>query len=176
MKKISIYFPNKIYGSNFIKQHSKTVMVRNCQNADCTFKNKFIVLFVIIFGTFSLPMWNVAASVASWRCRWWRCLLPSTTNVTSASFSQSAAAAGRQWQRMKLTDSSVQHLYRTTSGQSDKVRVSQSIDLSIDQSINQFIRQHSIELMTAHVYCDVDWTSRKVCTRSDDRRAVAKFS
>ena len=25
--KISIYFSNKIHGSNFIKQHSKTVMV-----------------------------------------------------------------------------------------------------------------------------------------------------
>ena len=33
--KILIYFSNKIYGSNFIKQHSETVMVLNYQNADC---------------------------------------------------------------------------------------------------------------------------------------------
>jgi len=34
--KILIYFSNKKYGSNFIKQHSETVMVRNYQNADCS--------------------------------------------------------------------------------------------------------------------------------------------
>ena len=44
--KISIYFLNKIYGNNFIKQHSETVMVLNYQNADCSFKNKFVVLFI----------------------------------------------------------------------------------------------------------------------------------
>jgi len=44
--KISIYFFNKIYGNNFIKQHSETVMVLNYQNADCSFKNKFVVLFI----------------------------------------------------------------------------------------------------------------------------------
>jgi len=32
-------------------------MVRNYQNADCMqFKNKFVVLFVIIFGTLSFPI------------------------------------------------------------------------------------------------------------------------
>ena len=34
--KILTYFSNKIYRRNFIKQHSKTVMVRNYQNADCS--------------------------------------------------------------------------------------------------------------------------------------------
>jgi len=29
-------FSNKIYGGNFIKQHSETVIVRNQQNADCS--------------------------------------------------------------------------------------------------------------------------------------------
>ena len=29
---------HKIYGNNFIKQHSETVMVRNYQNADCSLK------------------------------------------------------------------------------------------------------------------------------------------
>ena len=36
--KIKIYFSNKKYGSNFIKQHSQTVMVWNYQNDDCCFK------------------------------------------------------------------------------------------------------------------------------------------
>ena len=51
--KILIYiFSNKIHGSNFITQHSETVMIRNYQNADCILKiNKSIVLFIIIFGT-----------------------------------------------------------------------------------------------------------------------------
>jgi len=53
--KILIYFSNKIYGSNFIKQHSETVMVRNYQNADCILRKKFIVSFVI-FGTLSFPI------------------------------------------------------------------------------------------------------------------------
>ena len=36
-------------GSNFIKQHSETVTVWNCQNADCSLKkNKFIVSLIII--------------------------------------------------------------------------------------------------------------------------------
>ena len=38
-------FSDKIYGSNFIKQHSETVMIWNYQNADCTFaKNFFCVM------------------------------------------------------------------------------------------------------------------------------------
>jgi len=42
-----LYFSNtcKVSGSNFIKQHSETVTVWNCQNAYCgSLKNKFIVL------------------------------------------------------------------------------------------------------------------------------------
>ena len=34
--KISIFISNKIYGSNFIKQHPETVVVLNYQNADCS--------------------------------------------------------------------------------------------------------------------------------------------
>jgi len=34
--KIYVYFSHKIYGSNFIKQHSGTVMACNYQNADCS--------------------------------------------------------------------------------------------------------------------------------------------
>ena len=51
-----ILFANKIYENNFVKQHSKTVMVWNYQNTDYNFKNKFIVLFIIIFGTISFPV------------------------------------------------------------------------------------------------------------------------
>ena len=48
----------KIYGSDFIKQQSETVMVWNYQDADCSLKNKFIVSFTrpIIFGTLSYPI------------------------------------------------------------------------------------------------------------------------
>jgi len=64
--KILIYFSNKICGSNFIKQHSETiVMVWNYQNADCIFKKK-IVSFIIIFGTLSFPINNSLASDATW--------------------------------------------------------------------------------------------------------------
>jgi len=54
--KISIYFSNKIYRCNFIKQYSETVMVWNYRNADRRLKNKFIVSFIIIFGTLSFPI------------------------------------------------------------------------------------------------------------------------
>jgi len=37
-------FQTKIYGSNFIKQHSEIVMVQNCQNADCSF-TKIVVYY-----------------------------------------------------------------------------------------------------------------------------------
>ena len=49
-----MHFSNEIYESNSIKQYSETVMVWNYQNADRSLKNKFIVLFIIIFDT--LPM------------------------------------------------------------------------------------------------------------------------
>ena len=46
------YYTNKIYGSNFTKQHSETVMVWNYQNAGGSLR-KNIASFIIIFGTFS---------------------------------------------------------------------------------------------------------------------------
>ena len=54
--KILIYFSNKIYGSNFIKQHSETVIVWNYQNANCGLRKNVIVSFIIIFGTLSFPI------------------------------------------------------------------------------------------------------------------------
>jgi len=53
---LNIFFKQKKYGSNFSKQHSKTIMVRNYKNADCSLKNNFVVLFIIIFGTLSFPV------------------------------------------------------------------------------------------------------------------------
>jgi len=41
--KILIYFSKKIiYGNDFIKQHSKTVLVRNYQNANCSLREKIL--------------------------------------------------------------------------------------------------------------------------------------
>jgi len=57
--KILIYFWNKIYGSNFIEQHSETVMVWNYRNADCSLRKNFVASSVVIFGTLSFPIgWN----------------------------------------------------------------------------------------------------------------------
>jgi len=38
---------------------SGTVMAGNYQNADCSFKIQFIVLFIIILGTFSFPIIDI---------------------------------------------------------------------------------------------------------------------
>ena len=64
MLKYKYIFSYKIYGSNFVKQHSETVMVWNYQNADCSFKNKFIVLFITIFGT--LVLYGQTTSVSAY--------------------------------------------------------------------------------------------------------------
>ena len=59
--KIQLYFSNNIYGSNFIKQHSETVMVcGSFQNADCSLKNTFIVSFIIFFGTLSFAIGHLS--------------------------------------------------------------------------------------------------------------------
>jgi len=53
-------FSNKIYGSNFIELHSETVRAYGLklayQKVNCAFNNNSIVLFIIIFGTLSLPI------------------------------------------------------------------------------------------------------------------------
>ena len=51
--KIQMYFSNKIYGCNFIKQHSETVVIRNYQNADCSLKINIFMLFIVTFATLS---------------------------------------------------------------------------------------------------------------------------
>jgi len=53
--KISIYFSNKIHGSNFIKQHSETVMVWSYQMLIAVWE-KNIVSFMRIFDTLSFPI------------------------------------------------------------------------------------------------------------------------
>ena len=50
-------------------QHSETVMVWNYQNADCSFKNTFIVSFTMIFGTLSFP---IVPCVCVSMCVFWR--------------------------------------------------------------------------------------------------------
>jgi len=50
------YFQVKIYGSNFIKQHSETDTVRNYESADCSLREKNTVSIIITFGTLSLPV------------------------------------------------------------------------------------------------------------------------
>ena len=47
-------FSSKIHGSNFIKQHSE--MVGNLQSADCSLKNKFIVLVFITSASSALTL------------------------------------------------------------------------------------------------------------------------
>jgi len=68
------FFSNKIHVSNcvrnFIKQHSETVMVWNYQYADCSLKNKFVVLFIIIFGTFSFAVVRQWSRPRSDKDRW----------------------------------------------------------------------------------------------------------
>ena len=51
--KILIFISNEIYGSNFIQQHSETVMLWTYRNTDCSLEKKIIVSFIIIFGTLS---------------------------------------------------------------------------------------------------------------------------
>jgi len=51
--KIFIYFSKKIYGSNFIEQHSETVIVRVTK---MLIEKKRIVSFIMIFGTLSFPI------------------------------------------------------------------------------------------------------------------------
>ena len=43
-----IHFSNKINGSNFIKEHPETVMVRNYQSADCSLRKNIILSFIIL--------------------------------------------------------------------------------------------------------------------------------
>jgi len=80
--KILINFSNKIYGSNFVKQHSETAMVWNYQNVvrSAVFLNKLTVLFIIIFGTLSSSwvgsLWTsadrlVLPGTSSWSLVFW---------------------------------------------------------------------------------------------------------
>ena len=78
-----ICFSIKTYGSNFIKQHSETVMVWNYQNADCSLRKKLFVSFIIILGTLSfLIIFRQLATLMSketinqeepWHSTRWRC-------------------------------------------------------------------------------------------------------
>jgi len=60
--KILLYFYSKIYGSNFIKQHSETVIVWNYRNADCSLR-KELLSFIIIFGTLSFAVGTIGERI-----------------------------------------------------------------------------------------------------------------
>jgi len=60
-----IYFSDKVHGSNFIKQHSETVMVWDYKNADCSLIKRFIVSFIIRFVAFVAVFLSVFSSVFS---------------------------------------------------------------------------------------------------------------
>ena len=49
---ISIYVSNKIYGNNFIKQHTETVSVLNEQNADCSLKKINLLCHLLQFSAY----------------------------------------------------------------------------------------------------------------------------
>jgi len=52
---IFFYFSNKIHRSNFIKQHSESVMYRNHQHADCSLRKKFHRVVYCNFRQTSVP-------------------------------------------------------------------------------------------------------------------------
>ena len=54
--KTALLISTAIRRSDFIKQHSETVMVWNYQNANCSIRKNFTVSFIITFGRLSFPM------------------------------------------------------------------------------------------------------------------------
>ena len=60
-----LYLSNKIYGSNYIKQHSETVTVWNYQNADCSLRNTF---YCVNYSNFWRTFDPYAFSALHWRC------------------------------------------------------------------------------------------------------------
>jgi len=60
--KILIYFSNKIHRSNFIKQHSETVMVWNYRKCWLQFKKKYCVIYYNFWYTFVPSEWPVGST------------------------------------------------------------------------------------------------------------------
>ena len=60
---ISVYFSNKTYVSNFIKQHSETVTVWNYQNADCSLRKKLLCVIYYNFRHNFAPSCELHISV-----------------------------------------------------------------------------------------------------------------
>jgi len=56
MLKYKYIFKIKYAQKQFYQRALGTVMVRNCRSADCSLKNEFIALVILIFGTLSLPV------------------------------------------------------------------------------------------------------------------------
>ena len=54
---LNIYISNKVHGNNAVKQHSETVKwFEMTKMLIAVLGNKFIVSFIIIFGTLSFPV------------------------------------------------------------------------------------------------------------------------
>jgi len=65
--KIVIYiFSNKIYGSNFIQQHSETILGRNYQNAGCSSRKQF---YRVIYCNFSAHFRSLNPPRRRWLAR-----------------------------------------------------------------------------------------------------------
>jgi len=92
--KVLIYFSNKIYGRNFIKQHSETVMVWNYQNDDCTLRKTF---YCVRAGSMKRP--SVCLSVCLSVCPSVRLSHRSTAAGEFAAERRAIAGAGAQQQR-----------------------------------------------------------------------------
>ena len=60
--KILIYFSNKIYGRNFIKQHSETVVVWNYQILIAV--KRIYCAIAIVFGTVSFAIFRPSKPIA----------------------------------------------------------------------------------------------------------------
>ena len=58
--KIFIYFSNKIYGSDFVEQHTETVMVWNYENADCCLRKKILCQLWLFSAHFRPPYFDTA--------------------------------------------------------------------------------------------------------------------
>jgi len=54
--KLKIYFSNKIYGSNLSNSTRKLLLFEITEMLTAVLRNKFIVLFIAVFGTLSFPM------------------------------------------------------------------------------------------------------------------------
>jgi len=69
--KIFVYFSNKIYGSDFVEQHTETVMVWNYENADCCLRKKILCQLWLFSAHFRPPYFDTGRRTPPLRvCCW----------------------------------------------------------------------------------------------------------